>query len=142
MTTRRCSPALRLALLPAFLLPLAAVGAGPDAGAPQPRQPMNDVLREPAAAAQATPPSEPPALPPQNTQALPPGVTKGAEQSFSALDRDHDGLLDRDEASRSTVLGAQFATLDSNADGHLSMAEFSAASNLASIRLDRQDRDE
>jgi hypothetical protein len=65
-------------------------------------------------------------------------ATASVQAKFDALDADHDGTIDRQEASASDALASQFDALDSSGDGKLSLAEFSAASNLASIRVDRR----
>lgn len=49
---------------------------------------------------------------------------------FEALDLNHDGYIDKTEASANKLLSAQFDQLDTNHDGKLSAAEFSKAKNL------------
>jgi len=61
-------------------------------------------------------------------------VTADVHSKFDALDIDHDGTIDQNEASVSNILGSQFSALDSNGDGKLSLTEFAAASDLASIK--------
>jgi len=68
-------------------------------------------------------------------------VTADVQAKFDALDLDHDGSSENSEASVSNILGSQFAALDSNGDGKLSMTEFAAASDLASIKTMNGDRD-
>ena len=70
-------------------------------------------------------------------------VTADVHAKFDALDIDHDGSIDSNEASVSNILGSQFTALDSNGDGKLSMPEFAAASDLASIKTvnGKRDRD-
>lgn len=65
-------------------------------------------------------------------------ATASVQAKFDAIDTDHDGTIDRQEAAASDVLASQFDALDSSGDGKLSLAEFTAASNLASIRVDRR----
>jgi len=61
-----------------------------------------------------------------------------AQTKFDALDVNHDGSIDKQEASVSKQLNAQFAKLDKNADGKLSMMEFNTAKDIASIKVDRK----
>lgn len=70
------------------------------------------------------------------------GAVASVKAKFDALDTNHDGSIDQTEAAASDVLAGQFATLDASADGKLSLAEFTAASNLASIRIDHRNRQE
>ncbi len=49
---------------------------------------------------------------------------------FEALDLNHDGYVDKTEASANKALSAQFDKLDTNHDGKLSPAEFSKAKGL------------
>lgn len=49
---------------------------------------------------------------------------------FEALDLNHDGYVDRTEASANKTLSMQFDKLDANHDGKLSFAEFSKAKGL------------
>ena len=51
---------------------------------------------------------------------------------FEALDLNHDGYIDKTEASANKTLSAQFDKLDANHDGKLSLAEFGKAKGLAS----------
>jgi len=59
-----------------------------------------------------------------------------AQEKFTALDLNSDGMIDQQEANASKVLSAEFKKLDTNKDGKLSLAEFSAAKDLASIKVD------
>jgi len=68
-------------------------------------------------------------------------VTADVHSKFDALDIDHDGTIDQNEASVSNILGSQFSALDSNGDGKLSLSEFAAASDLASIKTVNGNRD-
>ena len=106
-----------------------------------------------AAAQDPTPPQPNPETPPnQSTPMTPPLPVKDASDSatpvasvqakFEALDANHDGFIDQTEAAASDVLAGQFATLDASGDGKLSLAEFTAASNLASIRIDHRNHQE
>jgi Ca2+-binding EF-hand superfamily protein len=58
--------------------------------------------------------------------------------TFNALDANRDGSIDKQEADASKVLSAQFARLDKNSDGKLSITEFNNASNMASIKVDKK----
>lgn len=71
-----------------------------------------------------------------NTQLTDAAATLQAK--FDALDTDHDGTIDRDEAAASDVLSAQFNTLDTRGDGKLTLDEFTTATNLSSVRVDRK----
>jgi hypothetical protein len=48
-----------------------------------------------------------------------------AAPSFNDLDKNHDGVLSRAEAS--SVKGLDFVKADTNRDGHLDRAEYAAA---------------
>jgi len=61
-----------------------------------------------------------------------------AQTKFDALDMNHDGSIDKQEAAASKQLNAQFAKLDKNKDGKLSMTEFNTAKDIASIKVDRK----
>lgn len=85
---------------------------------------------------------EPESVLPQNATAMPPerptaattGITPAIQAQFDALDSDHDGTIDRNEAAASRVLSAQFGALDAKGTGHLTIEQFSAASDIALIR--------
>lgn len=51
--------------------------------------------------------------------------------AFTSLDRDTDGRISREEASRSDDLASAFDYGDSNQDGYLSPAEYDNAKELA-----------
>jgi hypothetical protein len=92
-----------------------------------------------------TPPNQStPMTPPQPVTDTTESVTAVAsvQSKFDALDTNHDGFIDQTEAAASDVLAGQFATLDASGDGKLSLAEFTAASNLASIRIDHRNHQE
>ncbi|HSE13159.1 MAG TPA: EF-hand domain-containing protein [Rudaea sp.] len=57
-----------------------------------------------------------------------------AQVKFEALDANHDGYIDRQEAAVSKPLANEFATIDANKDGKLSLIEFEAIKDLASIK--------
>jgi len=59
-----------------------------------------------------------------------------AQTKFDSLDANHDGSIDKQEAAASKQLNGQFAKLDKNSDGKLSMTEFNTAKNIASIKVD------
>jgi Ca2+-binding EF-hand superfamily protein len=91
-----------------------------------------------------TPPTKStPMTPPQpvrdNADATTSAVAS-VQAKFDALDTNHDGFIDRNEAAASDVLAGQFSKLDASADGKLSLAEFTAASNLAAIKIDHRNR--
>ena len=92
-----------------------------------------------------TPPNQStPMTPPQPVTDTSESVTAvaGVQAKFDALDTNHDGFIDQAEAAASDVLAGQFATLDASGDGKLSLAEFTAARNLASIRIDHRNHQE
>ena len=64
-----------------------------------------------------------------------------AQNKFKALDADRNGAIDKHEAMASKELTVRFDTLDRNHDGKLSLTEFSAIRDLASIKLDNKDKD-
>ncbi len=109
----------------------AAIAAAQD---PAPRQPNPE-----------TPPNQStPMTPPQPVTDTSESATAVAsvQAKFDALDTNHDGFIDKNEAAASDVLAGQFATLDASGDGKLSLAEFTAASNLAAIRIDHRKHQE
>jgi hypothetical protein len=65
--------------------------------------------------------SAPPSTPP-------PGGTssRGADDTFTKLDSDKDGMVSKKEASKNKDLAAKWDTLDSNKDGKLDQGEFAA----------------
>ena len=68
-----------------------------------------------------------------NTNAMAP---PNATTKFYELDVNSDGVIDEPEAGASAALMAEFKKLDTNHDGKLSLSEFSAAKDLASIKID------
>lgn len=67
-----------------------------------------------------------------------------SHDKFALLDANKDGFIDRSEATASTVLQARFDKYDTNRDGKLSVVEFAAINDLASIELPQaadQDQD-
>jgi hypothetical protein len=52
--------------------------------------------------------------------------TKLTSREFSALDRNHDGVLTRDEVKGDAVLEQNFDKIDKNHDGKLSLEEFTS----------------
>jgi hypothetical protein len=92
-----------------------------------------------------TPPNQSmPMTPPQPAKDPSDSATAvaGVQAKFDALDTNHDGFIDQAEAAASDVLAGQFATLDASGDGKLSLAEFTDARNLASIRIDHRNHQE
>jgi len=64
--------------------------------------------------------------------------TKSAAQTkFDALDANHDGYIDKQEAAVSKPLANEFAKLDSNKDSKLSLIEFQNVKDLASIKTSK-----
>ena len=61
-----------------------------------------------------------------------------AQTKFDQLDINHDGYVDKTEASASSVLAAQFDKIDGNHDGKLSLSEFASIKDLAAIKVDRK----
>jgi Ca2+-binding EF-hand superfamily protein len=53
------------------------------------------------------------------------------QSKFDALDLNHDGYVDKQEAAVEAKLSNQFAKIDANKDGKLSITEFSNAKGLA-----------
>lgn len=60
--------------------------------------------------------------------------------SFAALDRNGDKRLSRSEAGFNRMLSEAFADLDTDGDGFVSMAEFSAASDNNRITIGKLTR--
>jgi hypothetical protein len=60
-----------------------------------------------------------------------------AQAKFDALDANHDGYIDKQEASVSKPLANEFAKLDSNKDNKLSLIEFQSVKDLASIKTSK-----
>jgi len=57
-----------------------------------------------------------------------------AQTKFDALDANHDGYVDKQEAMVSKPLANEFAKLDNNKDNKLSLIEFQNVKDLASIK--------
>ena len=72
------------------------------------------------------------AAPPPST---PPGGTssRGADDTFTKLDSDKDGMVSKKEASKNKDLAAKWDTLDSNKDGKLDQGEFAAFESGGSV---------
>lgn len=87
-------------------------------------------MREP----ESVPPASATAMPPERPTAATTGITPAVQAQFDALDTDHDGTIDRNEAASSRVLSAQFSALDNKGSGHLTIEQFAAASDIALIR--------
>ena len=60
-----------------------------------------------------------------------------AQAKFDALDANHDGYIDKQEAAVSKPLANEFAKLDSNKDSKLSLIEFQSVKDLASIKTSK-----
>jgi len=57
--------------------------------------------------------------------------TISMQSKFDSLDLNHDGYVDKQEAAADAKLSNQFAKIDANKDGKLSITEFSNAKGLA-----------
>ncbi|HEY2394771.1 MAG TPA: EF-hand domain-containing protein [Rudaea sp.] len=124
------SSAALLGLCALILSTGAAIAAAQDP--PAPTQPNPE-----------TPPNQStPMTPPQPVTDKSELAVAGVQTKFDALDTNHDGFIDQAEAAASDVLAGQFATLDASGDGKLSLAEFTSARNLASIRIDHRNHQE
>jgi colicin import membrane protein len=89
---------------------------------------------ESAAAAATSPPPDPEAA-----QAAELKVRAGfAQDKFDLLDANHDGFVDRQEATKSNVLKTLFARFDVDKNGKLSLTEFAAINDLAAIKPNEQ----
>jgi len=53
------------------------------------------------------------------------------QSKFDALDVNHDGYIDKQEAAADAALKNQFAKIDANKDAKLTVTEFSSAKGLA-----------
>lgn len=60
-----------------------------------------------------------------------------AQTKFDALDSNHDGYIDKQEAAVSKPLANEFAKIDSNKDNKLSLIEFQNVKDLASIKTSK-----
>jgi hypothetical protein len=60
-----------------------------------------------------------------------------AQAKFDALDANHDGYIDKQEAAVSKPLANEFAKLDTNKDSKLSLMEFQSVKDLASIKTSK-----
>jgi hypothetical protein len=60
-----------------------------------------------------------------------------AQTKFDALDTNHDGYIDKQEAAVSKPLVNEFAKIDSNKDNKLSLIEFQSIKDLASIKTSK-----
>ena len=63
-----------------------------------------------------------------------------AQTKFSQLDTNNDGKISKQEAQASKTLSREFAKLDSNKDNQLSLTEFMSATNMASIKVDKNNK--
>ena len=95
-----------------------------------------------AASAFAAPPGPQPQDPmtkdqPMTTPAMDTKTTT-AQVKCDALDVNHDGFIDKLEAAVSRPLQQEFAKLDANGDGKLSLVEFENVKDLASIKTPKE----
>jgi hypothetical protein len=58
------------------------------------------------------------------------GSTNLSQTEFDKLDKNHDGMLSKDEVRLHPVLRGKFASLDKDHDGNISQAELSAGSKV------------
>ena len=65
-----------------------------------------------------------------------------AQTKFDALDTNHDGAISKQEAMASASLNGEFAKLDADKNNKLSLSEFMSAKNLASIKVDKTQKDQ
>jgi Ca2+-binding EF-hand superfamily protein len=65
---------------------------------------------------------------------------KDADVKFKKLDSDNDAQLSKSEASKDGALSASFASIDQNADGFVSKAEFTARLDSKSSSWDEKPR--
>jgi hypothetical protein len=98
-------------------------------GSPAIAQPSSPVTppaqHTPASAQPATPAPQPVAQQPQPQQPSPqPAADDPAFAAFKGADTNQDGMLNREECAKLTVISARFAELDKNKDGQLSWDEF------------------
>ena len=93
------------------------------------------------AAAQEDPMAKNPALSQSTSQsaAVAPATSNDAksiaQSKFDALDANHDGYIDKQEAAVSKPLLNEFAKIDANKDSKLSLIEFQNVKDLASIKV-------
>jgi hypothetical protein len=109
-----------------------AVGAGTAIAATPEKDPGQ---KEPA-----TMQSNNPSMQQSTPQGSPAAISAAAYDKFDALDVNHDGSIDKQEADASKALKTQFSKLDTNKDGKLSVSEFNNASNMAAIKVDNKDK--
>jgi hypothetical protein len=82
--------------------------------------------------------AQPPAEAGTQANTAPVTNTTLAQSKFDLLDTNHDGYIDKTEATASSVLATQFAKFDGDHDGKLSLTEFAAINDLAAIKIDRK----
>jgi Ca2+-binding EF-hand superfamily protein len=117
----------RKAIMTSGLLALAFVSAAAFAG--QPEDPKAKNPEQPVTSA-------PRSVDTMNTSAS--ANTTLAKGKFDMLDSNHDGYIDKQEAAASNALTAQFKNFDGNKDNKLSLTEFAAIHDLASIKIDKK----
>jgi EF-hand domain pair len=81
--------------------------------------------------------NQPPAAAPATTTAT--DSKSVAQAKFDALDANHDGYIDKQEAAASKPLQKEFAKIDTNKDNKLSLIEFQNVKDLAAIKTSRDD---
>lgn len=128
--------------MPTLLCGLTAlvISAGAFAGQDRTNQPMQNSTPT----TQSTPST--PATTPRSSAALndlnQPSMSATAQTKFDALDTNHDGAISKQEAMASTSLNSEFAKLDADKNSKLSLSEFMSAQNLASIKVDKTQKDQ
>lgn len=116
-------------------LALAVAALSPAAAQVAPAPPVTSVAPTPADAVdRATQPVAPPATPAAQSQARTTEEQKTrppSDPAFARLDTDNDGRIGAVEADADSKFGVQFDDMDSDDDGFVSTAEFSAFGKAA-----------
>jgi hypothetical protein len=121
--------------LSALVLSAGAWANGPDKGNAAAQNSTPTSSSQPA-----QPATSPRATSATNTMNSDTSMSATAQTKFDSIDSDHDGSVSKQEAMASNSLNAEFTRLDANKDNKLSLAEFMSAKNLASIKVDKNDK--
>jgi hypothetical protein len=114
----------KLAALAAFLVSGAALAQEPYPPADQ-TQPPPATEQAPPASEQMPSATEQTQSPTEQTQATEPSTqTTDQWPEFSALDKNGDGSISRDEAKAQSMLASRFGVMDGDGDGALSSDEY------------------